>query len=35
VSARGRFHIVEKFQDAVRRTVVRLDPRNRPRPSES
>jgi hypothetical protein len=35
VSARGRFHIVEKFQDAVRRTVVRLDPRTRPRPSES
>jgi hypothetical protein len=35
VSARGRFHIVEKFQDAVRRTVIRLDPRNRPRASES
>ena len=35
VSDRGRFHIVEKVQDAVRRTVVRLDPRNRPRPSES
>ena len=35
VSDRGRFRIVEKFQDVVRRTVVRLDPRNRPRPSES
>ena len=27
VSDRGRFRIVEKFQAAVRRTVVRLDPR--------
>ena len=35
VSDRGRFRIVEKFQAAVRRTVVRLDPRNRPTPSES
>lgn len=36
VSDRGRFRIVEKVQTAVRRTVVRLDPRRRPpRPSES
>jgi hypothetical protein len=34
VSDRGRFHIVEKVQAAVRRTVVRLDPRNRAAPSE-
>jgi hypothetical protein len=34
VSDRGRFRVVEKFQDTVRRTVVRLDPRQ-PRPSES
>lgn len=32
VSDRGRFRIVEKVQAAVRRTVVRLDPRGRPRP---
>jgi hypothetical protein len=36
VSDRGRFRIVEKVQAAVRRTVVRLDPRNRPTaPNES
>jgi hypothetical protein len=36
VSDRGRFEVVEKFEDAVRRTVVRLDPRSRPTaPSES
>jgi hypothetical protein len=35
VSDRGRFRIVEKFQRAVRRTVVRLDPRTGPRQSES
>ena len=35
ISDRGRFQIVEKFQAAVRRTVVRLDPRRRPAPSES
>jgi hypothetical protein len=34
VSDRGRFRIVEKIQAAVRRTVVRLDPRG-PTPSES
>jgi hypothetical protein len=34
VSDRGRFRIVEKFQAAVRRTVLRLDPR-RPRPRKS
>jgi transcription initiation factor TFIID subunit TAF12 len=35
VSDRGRFRIVEKVQAVVRRTVVRLDPRNRPAPSET
>ena len=30
VSDRGRFEIVDKVQAAVRRTVVRLDPRQRP-----
>ena len=35
ISDRGCFRIVEKFQAAVRRTVVRLDPRKRPAPSES
>ena len=35
VSDRGRFRVVEKFQAAVRRTVVRLNPRSRPAPSES
>ena len=30
VSRRGRFHVVEKFQAAVRRTVIRLNPRRRP-----
>lgn len=36
VSTRGRFHVVEKFQAAVRRTVIRLDPRRRPAaPNES
>jgi hypothetical protein len=34
VSDRGRFRVVEKIQAAVRRTVVRLDPRG-PTPSES
>jgi len=33
VSDRGRFHVVEKFHDAVRRTVIRLNPR--PAPSDS
>ena len=35
VSDRGRFQVVEKMEEAVRRTVIRLDPRTRPRPSES
>ena len=35
VSERGRFRIVEKMQAAVRRTVLRLDPRSGPAPSES
>jgi hypothetical protein len=36
VSNRGHFHIVEKVQAAVRRTVIRLNPRRRPSaPSES
>jgi hypothetical protein len=35
VSDRGRFRIVDKFQAAVRRTVVRLDSRHRPAASES
>ena len=35
VSDRGRFRVVEKFQAVMRRTVVRLDPRSRPAPSES
>jgi hypothetical protein len=35
VSDRGRFRIVEKVQEAVRRTVLRLDPRSGPAPSES
>ena len=36
VSDRGRFQVVEKTKQVVRRTVTRLDPRNRPpRPSES
>ncbi|MFL5961061.1 MAG: hypothetical protein ACJ75G_12450 [Gaiellaceae bacterium] len=35
VADRGRFRIVEKVQAAVRRTVVRLDPRKRSRPQES
>jgi hypothetical protein len=34
VSERRRFRIVEKVQAVVRRTVIRLDPRNRPAPSE-
>jgi hypothetical protein len=33
VSDRGRFQIVEKFHDAVRRTVIRLNPR--PAPSDT
>jgi hypothetical protein len=33
---RGRFQVVEKTKEVVRRTVIRLDPRNRPpRPSET
>jgi hypothetical protein len=35
VSDRGRFRVVEKIQAAMRRTVVRLDRRNRPAPNES
>lgn len=35
VSDRGRFRIVDKVQKAVRRTVVRLDPRNGPAPTQS
>ena len=35
VSDRGRFHVVEKVQAAVRRVVTRLDQRRRPAPSES
>jgi hypothetical protein len=35
VSDHGRFRIVDKFQAAVRRTVVRLHRRNRPAPNES
>jgi hypothetical protein len=36
VEDRGRFRIVDKVQDAVRRTVIRLDGRSRPAaPSES
>lgn len=35
VSERGRFQVVEKLGEVVRRTVIRLDPRTRPRPSES
>lgn len=35
VADRGRFRIVEKIQAAVRRTVIRLDPRARPAPSET
>ena len=30
VSDRGRFRIIEKVQETVRRTVVRLDPRSDP-----
>ena len=35
VASHGRFHIVEKFEEAMRRTVIRLDSRTRPRASES
>jgi hypothetical protein len=35
VSDLGRFRIVEKVQAAVRRTVIRLDPRGPAAPSES
>jgi hypothetical protein len=35
VSDRGRFQVVEKMGEIVRRTVIRLDPRTRPKPSES
>jgi hypothetical protein len=35
VSDRGRFRIVEKFRAAMRRTVVRLDPRTPPAVGES
>jgi hypothetical protein len=34
VSERRRFHVVEKVQAAVRRTVIRLDPRRRSAPAE-
>jgi len=34
VSDRGRFEVVEKVQAAVRRTVARLDPRQRPEQTE-
>jgi hypothetical protein len=34
ISDRGRFRIVEKIQAAMRRTVVRLDQRNRSAPAE-
>ena len=30
VADRGRFHVVEKLHDAVRRTVIRLNPRPTP-----
>ena len=33
VADRGHFHVVEKFHDAVRRTVIRLNPR--PAPTDS
>ncbi|HKD94272.1 MAG TPA: hypothetical protein VKB43_06135 [Gaiellaceae bacterium] len=35
VSDRGRFRIVEKMRTAMRRIVIRRDPRNRPAPSET
>jgi hypothetical protein len=35
VEDRGRFRIVDKVQAAVRRTVIRLDPRDRPAASET
>jgi len=35
VSDRGRFRIVEKIQAAVRRAVIRLDPRSGPAPTET
>ena len=35
VSDRGRFRVVEKVDAAVRRIVLRLDPRSRPAASES
>jgi len=35
ISDRGRFRIVEKIEAMVRRTVVRLDRRTRPAPTES
>ena len=34
VSDRGRFRVVEKIKAAMRRTVVRLDPRRRSAPDE-
>jgi hypothetical protein len=34
VSERGRFHVVEKVHAAVRRTVIRLDPRQGPAQTE-
>jgi hypothetical protein len=34
VSDRGRFRVVDKVQAVVRQTVVRLDPRHGPAPSE-
>lgn len=34
IADRGRFQVVEKVQEAMRRTVVRLDPRRRSAPAE-
>jgi hypothetical protein len=34
ISDRGRYRVVDKVQAVVRRVVTRLDPRNRPAPSE-
>jgi hypothetical protein len=34
VSRRPRFQVVDKVQEAVRRTVIRLDPRRRSQPAE-
>jgi hypothetical protein len=35
ISDRGGFRVVEKIQAAMRRTVIRLNPRNRPAPGET